>query len=450
MVVGRWVLHVDMDAFFASVEQLTRPTLRGRPVLVGGAGPRGVVAGASYEARRFGARSAMPTHQARRLVGAAAVVLPPRGAVYGAASRRVFAVLRQFDPVIEQLSFDEAFLEPAVLVGADEGQVLRFCAQLRARVLEVTGLVASVGAGPGKQVAKIASGQAKPDGVRIIAPDVQGEVLAALPVGRLWGVGPVAQDKLRKVGVVTVGQFAQLSPVEVASLLGSTVGAQLHALARGVDDRPVAERAEAKQVSAETTFERDLLTAAEVRAAVAAAGEHAHARLLRDGRAARTVTVKLRKADFSTVTRSVTLPYATTDRQVLLAAARKVALDPVQIGPVRLVGVGLAGLSAEQQTVLFTDLDQCGSPPEPVPGDQAASAGPPPRGFWQGADVRHPEFGHGWVQGVGHGVVTVRFETRASGPGRARTFPADAAGLRHADPVDSLDWPPEGLGGGGQ
>ena len=147
---ARWVLHLDMDAFFASVEQLTRPTLRGRPVLVGGTGGRGVVAGASYEARVFGARSAMPMHQARRQVGATAVVLPPRGAVYGMASRRVFETVRAVIPVVEQLSFDEAFGEPAELAGADRVDVERFCEQLRRRVLDQTGLVASVGAGLGK------------------------------------------------------------------------------------------------------------------------------------------------------------------------------------------------------------------------------------------------------------------------------------------------------------
>src|SRR3954451_6869819 len=151
-VAARWVLHFDMDAFFASVEQLTRPTLRGRPVLVGGLGGRGGVAGASYESRVYGARSAMPMHQARRLVGATAVVLPPRGIVYGVASRRVLDTVRAAVPVLEQLSFDEAFGEPAELAGASAADVESFCEALRARILEVTGLVASVGAGSGKQI----------------------------------------------------------------------------------------------------------------------------------------------------------------------------------------------------------------------------------------------------------------------------------------------------------
>jgi len=174
-----------MDAFFASVEQLTRPTLRGRPVLVGGLGGRGVVAGASYESRVYGARSAMPMHQARRMVGATAVVLPPRGVVYGVASRRVFETVRTLVPVLEQLSFDEAFGEPAELVGAKAEDVDAFCRHLKDRIREETGLIASVGAGSGKQIAKIASDLAKPDGIRVVRRDEETVLLHGLPVRRL-------------------------------------------------------------------------------------------------------------------------------------------------------------------------------------------------------------------------------------------------------------------------
>src|SRR4051812_28104089 len=189
-----------MDAFFASVEQLTRPTLRGRPVLVGGVGGRGVVAGASYESRVYGARSAMPMHQARRLIGTTAVVLPPRGVVYGVASRRVFETVRSSIPVLEQLSFDEAFGEPIELAGASSDEVEAFCQNLRAKIRGTTGLVASVGAGSGKQLAKIASGMAKPDGIRVVRHDEEGPLLAGLPVRRLWGIGPVAEERLHKLG----------------------------------------------------------------------------------------------------------------------------------------------------------------------------------------------------------------------------------------------------------
>ncbi|MGY4708739.1 DNA polymerase IV [Mycolicibacterium sp. CBM1] len=439
----RWVLHFDMDAFFASVEQLTRPTLRGRPVLVGGLGGRGVVAGASYEARRFGARSAMPMHQARRMIGAAAVVLPPRGVVYGVASRRVLDTVRAMVPVLEQLSFDEAFGEPAELVGASAEQVEEFGARLRRRVHEETGLIASVGAGSGKQIAKIASDLGKPDGLRVIRRDEERGLLDGLPVRRLWGIGPVAEEKLHRLGIETVGQLAALSDAEAANILGATIGPALHRLARGIDDRPVVERAEAKQISAESTFPADLTTIEQVRDAVGPIAEHAHRRLERDGRGARTVTVKLKKSDMSTLTRSATLPYATADAGTLTATARRLLLDPRDVGPIRLVGVGFSGLSDVRQESLFPDLEQ----QEAELADMTDTHAPVPEsvpeaGGWRiGDDVHHPDLGHGWVQGAGHGVVSVRFETRGTGPGVMRTFACANPDLARANPVDSLDWP---------
>lgn len=433
-----------MDAFFASVEQLTRPTLRGRPVLVGGLGGRGVVAGASYESRVYGAKSAMPMHQARRLVGATAVVLPPRGVVYGVASRRVFETVRTLVPVLEQLSYDEAFGEPAELAGASADEVDEFCRLVKARVLEETGLVASIGAGSGKQLAKIASGLAKPDGIRVVRREEQRTLLDGLPVRRLWGIGPVAGEKLHRLGIETIGAFAALTETEAADILGGTIGPALHRLARGIDDRPVAENAPAKQISAESTFPADLTTLDQLREAMGPIGEHAHARLEKDGRGARTVTVKLKKSDMSTLTRSATLPYATTEAATLIATARRLLLDPVEIGPIRLLGVGFSGLSEVQQESLFPDLDLMASDDEVahtgVPPTVTDLAATPPA--WRiGDDVTHPDFGHGWIQGAGHGVMTVRFETRASGPGQARTFPDDTPGLDRANPVDSLDWP---------
>jgi len=439
-MASRWVLHFDMDAFFASVEQLTRPTLQGRPVLVGGVGGRGVVAGASYEARAFGARSAMPVHQARRLIGAAAVVLPPRGAVYSVASRRVMEAVRAVVPVLEQLSFDEAFGEPTELAGATAEQVGQFCSRLRSRVRAETGLVASVGAGSGKQIAKIASGLAKPDGVRVIQRDEEKLLLESLPVRRLWGIGPVAEDKLHRLGIDTVGKLGALNAAEAANILGATIGPALHRLARGVDDRPVTERAEAKQISAESTFGADLTTLEQLREAAGPIAEHAHRRLARDGRGARTVTVKLRKADMSTLTRSTTLPYATADPATLTATARRLLLDPREIGPIRLVGVGFSGLSDVRQESLFGELELHLSDQDDVEQADAPLPGAP-SGWRVGDDVSHPDFGHGWVQGAGHGVVSVRFETRSTGPGLMRTFALGAADLTAADPVDSLDWP---------
>lgn len=436
----RWVLHLDLDAFFASAEQLTRPTLRGRPVLVGGLGARGVVAGASYEARVFGARSAMPMSRARRLVGPAAVVLPPRGVLYQALSQTVFDVLRERIPVLETLSLDEAFAEPAELAGAAHHDVERFCARLRDEVRARTGLVASVGAGSGKQIAKIASGLAKPDGALVVRPEEELALLHGLPVRKLWGIGPVSEERLRRLGIDTIGDLAALPVPEAASILGATVGPALHRLANGHDDRPVVERADAKQVSAETTFPTDIVTLAELRRAVTGSAAAAHRRLRRDGRAARTVVLKLRKADMSILTRSSTLPYATEDVATLTAAAQRLALDPLEIGPIRLVGVGLAGLSSIRQESLFPELEQ---PPED-PVESSPDAGPEHlttvtgRRWRPGTDVRHPEFGHGWVQGAGHGVVTIRFETRSTGPGPARTLDENDPALSEADPLAGL------------
>ncbi|MFD3593330.1 DNA polymerase IV [Nocardia sp. NPDC058640] len=431
-----------MDAFFASAEQLTRPTLRGRPVLVGGATQRGVVAGCSYEARVYGARSAMPMHQARRLIGVSAVVVPPRGAVYSVLSGQVFDALRSCVPVLETLSFDEAFAEPAELAGASVAEVERYCAMLRVLITARTGLTASIGAATGKQLAKIGSGLAKPDGMRVISPTEQGELLASLPVRKLWGIGPVAEGRLRSLGIETVGAFAALPESEAATTLGGSAGAALHRLARGIDDRPVTERAEAKQISAENTYERDIVTLPDLRAAITAMAASAHRRLERDGRAARTVVLKLKKSDMGIVTRSFTLPYATADLTTLAAAAQRSAIDPAELGAIRLVGVGYGGLSLVRQESLFPELDQA------VPEDfgTVADTAPPvetqpelPAGLWfPGMDVSHPEFGHGWVQGAGYGRVTVRFETSSTGPGPARTFPAHDTGLTRADPLASL------------
>jgi DNA polymerase-4 len=362
--------------------------------------------------------------------------------VYGVASRRVLDTVRSVVPVLEQLSFDEAFGEPAELVGASAGVVEAFCQDLRAKVREQTGLVASVGAGSGKQIAKIASGLAKPDGIRVVPHREESVLLHGLSVRRLWGIGPVAEEKLHRLGIETVGAFAALSDAEVANILGPTVGPALHRLARGIDDRPVAENAPAKQISAESTFPEDLTTLDQLREAAGPIGEHAHARLEKDGRGARTVTVKLKKSDMSTLTRSATLPYATTHAPTLIAMARRLLLDPVEIGPIRLVGVGFSGLSEVRQESLFPDLElaaeEVSNTQLPQTLTDAASTAP----AWRvGDDVVHTEYGHGWIQGAGHGVMTVRFETRSSGPGPVHTFPDGTPGIARANPVDSLDWP---------
>ncbi|AKK03507.1 DNA polymerase IV [Corynebacterium epidermidicanis] len=454
----RWVLHIDMDAFFASVEQLTRPTLRGRPVLVGGLAGRGVVAGASYEARKFGARSAMPMFQARALIGPRATTVRPRFPVYSAASKRVFEIVRAQAGLVEQLSIDEAFLEPSVLQGADPEKVGQWCQQLRESIRRETGLPASLGAGPGKQAAKIGSGLAKPDGVFVIPVTDQVRLLHPLPVRQLWGIGPISEQKLKRLGIDTIGDFAALEQKEVEAALGKTVGPALWQIAQGNDDRSVAPRAEAKQVSAEHTYPKDLTTKAEVDEAVSRSMTDAYRRLKKDGRAARTISVKLKLADFTTETRSLTLSYASDDLETLTAATRRLTRYPEQIGPIRLVGVSLSGLELERQDVMFPELDQQVTVTEDVAGDfetgvrssshsEVISLVNSPQleesrsGTWYSTqDVFHPEYGHGWVQGCGHGVVTVRFETRSTAHGRTKSFADDDPLLTEADPLASLDW----------
>ncbi|MCO6393419.1 DNA polymerase IV [Corynebacterium sp. MC-17D] len=451
----RWVLHIDMDAFYASCEQLTRPTLRGRPVLVAGVNGRGVVAGASYEARKYGARSAMPTHQAAKLVGPRAVLVAPRRPVYKVASQRVFEIIERRVSVVEQLSIDEAFMEPEELAGANPETVLEWANELRGDIKDETGLPSSIGAGSGKQYAKIGSGLAKPDGVYILPHEQQEALLHPLNVNELWGVGPVTEAKLAQAGIETIGDFAALSEKEVDIALGGVVAKQLWQLARGHDDRPVAPRAVAKQISSEHTFPQDLTTAAEVDAAVERAAEESHRRLLKDGRGARTVTVKLRMADFRIESRSATLPYATDDAETLRATAFRIVRYPDEVGPIRLVGVSYSGLEDALQDVLFPELDQ--EIIRPVPADSDYESGVsdhvassdvavelydgPTNGVWRATqDIYHEDFGHGWVQGAGKGWVSVRFETRATGPGKMHTLRIDDPKLQPADPVDSLAW----------
>ncbi|GAA2348047.1 DNA polymerase IV [Saccharopolyspora halophila] len=447
------MLHMDMDAFFASVEQLTRPTVRGRPVLVGGLGPRGTVAGASYEAREYGARSAMPMAEARRRCPIA-VVLPPRFRVYSAVSHRVLDIVRDVADVLQQVSVDEAFLEPTELAGAPVERVEEFCAELRERVQREIGVPASIGAGSGKQLAKIASGLAKPDGMLVVPPEEQLELLWGLPVRKMWGVGPVSESKLHRIGIYTIGELAAMHSQDVTSLLGQAIGGELHRLAHGIDDHPVAERAEAKQVSAETTFDTDIADHETLLNQVLNVAESAHRRLLASGRAARTVTLKVRDSDFTTISRAETFSSATSDLSALSAATRRLLPVAVPPGtPVRLVGVSFSGLAHSEQESLFEHPSDPsdGSAPAPAPeGSEPPDSDPaPPRQWRAGDDVRHPEHGHGWVQGAGHGRVTIRFETAETGRGIVRTFDVEDPLLSAADPVESLGWSDQPCGGRG-
>jgi DNA polymerase-4 len=346
----RVVLHADMDAFYASVEQRDRPELRGRPVVVGGTSTRGVVSAASYEAREFGVRSAMPTSEARRLCRDA-VFLPGDMKKYARESKRIFALFARFTPAVEGLSLDEAFLD---LTGTQRllGPPAEVGARLRAEVRRATGLAVSVGIAPVKLVAKIASDLAKPDGLLEVRPDEVRDFLAPLPVWRLPGVGPVAEARLAAAGFRRVGELAAADPERLRGQLGDAALA-IARLARGEDLREVEPWREPVSYSEEGTFAADVSDPALLAKTARAHAEAVARRLRRDGLAARTVVLKLklgrRRAagprGYPLLSRRVTLPEPTDDGAAVARAARELLARAAPGEPVRLLGVGVSGLA---------------------------------------------------------------------------------------------------------
>jgi DNA polymerase-4 len=345
---ARRIAHVDMDAFYAAVEIRDDPTLEGRPVVVGGAADqRGVVAAASYAARAFGIRSAMPMARAVRLCPDL-VRLPGDPARYAEVSRRVFEVLEGFSPTIETLSLDEAFLD---VTGTERhfGPSLELGRRIKDAIREAVALTASVGVAPCKFAAKLASDHAKPDGLVVVEADGLVAFLRPLPVERLWGVGAKTAPRLHALGIRTMGDLAAREPAWVRAMLGDH-GLALQALARGQDDRAVVPDAAARSISSEMTFAADIHDRARLRAILADQAQRVGARLRRAGLAGRTIQLKLRDDSFDTRTRQKTLGAATDDGDVIYAAACALLdADPLD-RPLRLIGVGassLAGRAAE-------------------------------------------------------------------------------------------------------
>jgi DNA polymerase-4 len=346
------VLHVDLDAFFAAVEELDDPSLRGKAVVVGGLGNRGVVSTANYTARRFGVRSAMPMARARKACPHA-VFLTPRMARYVDKSHEVMAILGSISPLVEQLSIDEAFIDVA---GARRllGPPAEIAATVRRRVLAETGLTLSVGVASTKFLAKLASDLAKPDGVLVVDSGTEPAFLAPLPVSRLWGVGPATLAKLERMGLRTIGDVAAVDEHLLVATLGSSLGGHLHALARNDDPRAVVPERDAKSIGAEETFGADLHTVAACERELVRLTDRACARLRAAGLTARTVNVKIRFATFETRTRARTLPEATDTSTVVLGVARALLADFDVGRGVRLLGVSLSQFDsvAAVQTVL--------------------------------------------------------------------------------------------------
>ncbi|MCL2543378.1 MAG: DNA polymerase IV [Nocardioidaceae bacterium] len=432
------VLHLDLDAFFAAVEQRDKPSLRGRPVVVGGVGGRGVVATASYEARKYGVRSAMSTREARALCPHAAY-LTGRFHAYRAASEIVMGILREHSPLVEPLSLDEAFVDlaRADLPDLELDTVTGFAERLREQVHDATGgLTASVGLASSKFVAKVASDLDKPDGLVVVPPGTELDLLRPMQVSVIPGVGPATLDRLRRTGVRTVADLERLSEDELVRVLGQAHGRGLHRLARAQDDRAVEPERETKSVSVEGTYETDVTDRDVMAAIVVRQASQVARRLASNGLSGRTVTLKVRLYDFTTLTRSSTLDGPTDDPGVIGRTARRLLTELDPAGGVRLLGVGVSGLADWVQDELFGPDEDAEEAPELPPDPVGAKS---PTGYRPGMDVEHDEMGRGWVWGAGRGVVTVRFETAETPPGPVRSYSVDDPALRHWEPEPGLD-----------
>ncbi|MFJ8165211.1 DNA polymerase IV [Streptomyces sp. NPDC096136] len=475
------ILHLDMDAFYASVEQASKPSLRGKAVIVGGLGPRGVVATASYEARRFGVHSAMPTAQARRLCPNGAYLIP-RFLLYREVSEIVMGLLRELSPLVEPLSLDEAFVDLEAGGSAFDSAGARAAGErLRADITAATGLSGSVGLAGSKMLAKVASEEAKPDGLLLIEPGTERALLAPMSVRTLPGVGPATGEHLRRAGITTVGELAEAGEDELVRMVGRAHGVGLYRMALGLDDRPVVAERDAKSVSVEDTFDVDLHDRVRIRFEVQRLSDRCVGRLRASGHSGRTIVLKVRRYDFSTLTRSETLRGPTDDPAVVREAAARLLEGVDTTGGVRLLGVGVTGLADYTQEDLFAQALGAGTeeaaagaegaleadgtaggaaapgaPGKPgipgAPGGPGAAAAPGEdpyaaavRHWPAGSDVRHAVYGPGWVQGSGVGRVTVRFERPGSPPGRVRTFLVDDPELEASDPLPLVGRPaPDG------
>ncbi|GLY07401.1 MULTISPECIES: DNA polymerase IV [Actinoplanes] len=526
------ILHVDLDAMFAAVEQRDKVSLRGRPVIVGGVAGRGVVSTASYEARVFGARSAMPMAQARRLCPAGTAYLSPRFTAYKMTSAVVMELLAGLSPLVEQVSIDEAYVDLAA-GGHDPtpAGVTDLALELKRSIAVATGgVTGSVGVASSKLLAKIGSELNKPDGLTVVPSGDELTVLHPLPVKSLGGVGPATEQRLHRSGVRTVGDLSRVPLDDLVDWFGTAHGGGLFRLARAQDDRPVVSDREAKSVSAEETFDVDITDPVRLQRELDLLAARVAGRLRAGGVTGRTVNIKVRHHDFTTITRAVTRDQPTDDGRLVAQLARRLLADVDTSTGVRLLGVGVSTLADFAQDDLFSSLVPAGaetpllfdadgpvsssssaplSVPSPAalalevlpglssdaqspsdgqamgagverpsgpPAEAVAAAAEPARsesvlsepgepesvqsgvvgapapaaGFgdggvagsgppvWRpGQDVRHDEFGAGWVWGSGLGRVTVRFEGPRTPPGPVRTF---AVTDPHLHPTDPPDW----------
>ncbi|RKS73820.1 DNA polymerase-4 [Motilibacter peucedani] len=439
------VAHLDLDAFYAAVEERQKPSLRGRAVVIAGRGGRGVVATANYKARELGVHSAMPSWQGRALAPTAAWI-SPRMQAYSEHSAAALAPLYATFERIEQIASDEVYID---LTSARAGAELRHdwtgdpagaARALQRAVLRAVGLTCSVGVARHKLGAKLTSETAKPAGTAVLAADEEDAFLAALPAKALPGIGPVSAQKLGSAGIRTVGDLRSAGEHTLVGLLGSAHGTAMWDLAHGRDTRPVEHERVRKSVGSERTYARDLHGLDEVRAALGPVFADAYSRLVRSGSAARTVTVKLRYADFTGETRATSLAAPSDDERLLHDAAQRSlvasgAARPGALG-IRLLGVAFSSLDEVTQLTLDApervvhDLAEPAEDPDEVEQSAGAIVA---EDSAPGADVLHESLGRGWLVGAGHGVASVRFETSTSAPARTRGVPLGDA-LRHTSP----------------
>jgi DNA polymerase-4 len=353
-VDARTILHVDMDAFYASVEQRDDPSLRGRPVIVGGIGDRGVVAAASYEVRRYGVHSAMPMREALRRCPDA-VCVRPRIGHYADVSQQVFAVFHEFTPLVQGLSLDEAFLDVTAGTG-DLGDGEQVAHEIKRRIRERTGLTASVGVAPNKLVAKIASDLRKPDGLVVVRPDEINAVLDPLPIRKLFGLGAKTAPKVEALGIHTLGELRQASAARLRPIFGRYAERVLQRAA-GIDTRPVVPDQDEKQISAEETFDTDIADHSRLRSEIVRLADKVGARLRAREFAAACVTVKIRRKDFTTYSRQRHFEPPTQETRVITAVATELLDAWLATQPraaLRLLGVGVSDLAPATQLDLFT------------------------------------------------------------------------------------------------
>jgi DNA polymerase-4 len=356
----RVILHLDMDAFYAAVEIREDPSLAGKPVIVGHRGRRGVVSTCSYEARRFGVRSAMPSVQAERLCPEAAW-LPGRMRLYARESREIRKMLDDVAPVVEPLSIDEAFLDLTGVAGDLEAG-RRVAAQLKERIRSLRRLTASVGVAPNKFLAKVASDMGKPDGLVVLAVEDLPRKLWPMPVRRLWGVGPKTAEKLEALSILTIGDVLRAKDGDLARAVGAAGARHLRALARGEDERPVHGSRDAKSISEERTYAEDLTDLDDVDRALLARSDGVARQLRRHHLQGRTIHLKVRSGDFTTWTRARTLPEPTDLAEVVVRAARELFRERIRLAGrgIRLLGVGVSGLepAGSGQPTLFADPEE--------------------------------------------------------------------------------------------